>query len=251
MKYDNTDIHLRYDKARKLPDDTIVLWFDAIIKHVSIENIKTIIDLGCGTGRFIHALMERFSATVYGLDPSVKMLTKAKADIATSRVIFIQSTAEYLCFANDSVDLIFLSQTYHHFQDKDKAISETRRVLRRGGFFCIRNSTIENLDSCLYLKFFPRAYKDNHKLLPSRMDMTSLLNAHKLIIVNHDIINYKVADSDEICYEKTKLRAVTDLALLSDDEFNKGLKRFETYCRENDSVKPVYEEMDLFVCKKK
>lgn len=250
MKYDNTDIHLRYNEARKLPDDTITLWLDNILKYVSPETIKTIVDLGCGTGRFLNTLIDHFSATIYGLDPSVKMVSKAKEDINTLRVMFIQSTAEYLCFADDSVDLVFLSQTYHHFQDKNKVISEINRVLRKNAFLCIRNSTIENLDTCLYLKFFPGAYKDNHTLLPSRQEIKNLLRGHDLAMVGHSVIHYKVANNLEGCYEKTKLRAVTDLIVLPDDEFNEGIKKFEKYCEESESREPVFEEMDLFICKK-
>jgi len=250
MKYDKTDIHLRYDEARKLPDDTIALWLDTLSKHVSTEIIRTIVDLGCGTGRFLNALTDHFSATVHGVDPSIKMITKAKETVTTTRMTFAQSTAESLCFADDSVDLVFLSQICHHFQNKDKAISEIKRILKTNGFLCIRNSTVENLDTCLYLKFFPRAYKDDHKLLPSRKEIENLLHGHELEIIGHSVIRQKLAENLKECFEKTKLRGMTDLALLPDNEFNEGLKEFALYCRENDSGNPVFEDMDLFVCKK-
>jgi ubiquinone/menaquinone biosynthesis C-methylase UbiE len=250
MKYDSTDIHLRYNNARKLPDDTMTLWMDKILKHIPINGMKTIIDLGCGTGRFLNVLTAYSQGTILGLDPSSKMISKAKKTLNRSKGSLIQTTAEYICLDNDSVDLVFLSQTYHHFKDKNMAILEIRRILRKNGFFCIRNSVIENLDTCLYLKFFPTAYKDDHLLLPSRNEVKNSIMEHNFKIVSHSVVNYKVADDLKGCYEKSRLRGTTDLALLPDNKFYKGLKEFELYCKENESKEPVFEEMDLFICKK-
>lgn len=250
MKYDNTDIHLRYNESRKLPHDTIVLWLNSISAYVSTESIKTIVDLGCGTGRFLGALSNYFPGIVYGVDPSIKMLTKAKETVTSTNVTFAQCSAEYLCFADNSVDLVFLSQVYHHFHNTETAISEIKRILRIDGFVCIRNSTTENLDSCLYIRFFPRAYKDDHELLPTREEIKNLIQGHDLDIIGHHVIHQKFAENCHEYFSKIKLRGLTDLALLPDDEFNGGLKELELYCRENDSGGPVFEEMDLFICKK-
>ena len=72
FKYDQTDIHLRYRQSRRLPQKTMTLWLDTIARYVNQEEIKTIIDLGCGTGRFTKALADHFAAKVYGIDPSSK-----------------------------------------------------------------------------------------------------------------------------------------------------------------------------------
>ena len=250
MKYDCTDIHLRYDQGRKLPEDTITLWMDSIVKYVPTTNIDTIVDLGCGTGRFLTALTERFSVMVHGIDPSIKMLTKAQESVAAPMITFTQSSAENLCLGNETVDLIFLSQTYHHFQDRIGALSEIRRVLKTDGFLCIRNSTIENLDTCFYLKFFPRAYKDDHSLLSSRIKMKKLLRESDYYIVNHDVIKQKFAENLMECYHKIECRGGSDLEQLPDREFEDGLRALKLYCMDNDSGEPVVEEMDFFICKK-
>lgn len=250
MKYDNTDIHLCYDKSRRLPEETIALWLDSILKYVPKAIIKTIVDLGCGTGRFVSALYDYFPSIIYGIDPSNKMITKAQESIAATRVIFAQSSAEDLCIIDNSVDLAFLSQVYHHFQDKKKAISEIKRILKTDRYLCIRNSTIENLDTCLYLKFFPGVYEEDHKLLSSRDEIGNLLQGHNFSIVGHSVIRQKFARNYTEYFEKIKLRGMTDLALLPDEVFNNGLEKLEFYCKGNDSGDPVYEEMDLFVCKK-
>ncbi len=250
MKYDNTDIHLCYDESRKLPDETKALWLDSISKYVRIKSIKRIIDIGCGTGRFLSVLNDCFQGVIYAVDPSIKMITTAKESITTKRVTFVQCTAENLCLIDNSFDLAFLSQVYHHFQDKNKAILEIKRILRIDGFLCIRNSTVENLDSCLYLKFFPGVYEKDQKLLSSRDEMKNLLQSNDLEIVRHEVMHQKFAENYQQYFAKIKLRGLTDLALLSDNEFNQGLKKLELYCTENDSGETVFEEMDLFICRK-
>jgi ubiquinone/menaquinone biosynthesis C-methylase UbiE len=41
------------------------------------------------------------------------------------------------------VDVVFMSMVYHHFADPVVVAKECRRVLRDGGYVCIRNSTGE------------------------------------------------------------------------------------------------------------
>jgi ubiquinone/menaquinone biosynthesis C-methylase UbiE len=250
MKYDATDIHLRYDQGRKLPEETIALWLDSLFKFVPADNIQTLVDLGCGTGRFLNALSRRFSVIVHGVDPSIKMLTKARGTVASPMLTFTQSSAENLCLGDETVDLVFLSQTYHHFQNKIRALSEIRRVVKTGGFLCIRNSTIENLDTCFYLKFFPRAYEDDHDLLSSRDDMTKILHDSHFDIIKNAIIRQKFAENMKDYYQKIACRSVSDLEQLPDSEFEEGLKALRSYCMKNDAGEPVVEEMDLFICRK-
>jgi len=57
--FDKSDIHVKYDIARKLPDDTMDLWMDEIHGLVT-RDVKFIFDLGCGTGRFSEPLQKRF-----------------------------------------------------------------------------------------------------------------------------------------------------------------------------------------------
>ncbi len=78
----------------------------------------------------------------------------------------------------------------------------------------------------------------------------NLMDGHGFKEIAQETINYKLTNNLKECYERTKLRAVTDLAQLPDDEFHEGLRKFESYCEKNDSNAPVYEDMDLFIYKK-
>jgi len=245
MKYDATDIPDTYDRARRLPEETITLWIDSILRHIQGTSLKTIVDLGCGTGRFTIPLYDRFKSTLVGIDPSWKMLEKARA--TSGRIRLIQGSAEHVPLKDGAIDMVYCSQVYHHMQDKHAALDEIHRILQPNGFLCIRNSTIENLDSLLHLKFFPRAYKDDHTLLPLRQEVFDLAADIGFLLKGHEILRQKFAHTRTELIDKIRLRGLSDLAAIPDSEFKEGLQALEAYCTKAGSDIPVYEDMDLFV----
>ncbi|MGD9201394.1 MAG: methyltransferase [Chitinispirillia bacterium] len=50
-----------YNKSRQIPESTMDQWMDFLIASVPKREINTILDLGCGTGRFSYALSKRYS----------------------------------------------------------------------------------------------------------------------------------------------------------------------------------------------
>lgn len=75
MDYDLTQIPANYHANRRLSKETAQMWMEAIGKHVQVGPGDTILDLGCGTGRFSSALAESFAAKVIGVDPSSRCST--------------------------------------------------------------------------------------------------------------------------------------------------------------------------------
>lgn len=72
MDYDATYIASTYDRGRDHGPEFLDLWMNVFSSHVKDQRMKTILDLGCGTGRFSEALRARFEAEVIGIDPSKK-----------------------------------------------------------------------------------------------------------------------------------------------------------------------------------
>jgi ubiquinone/menaquinone biosynthesis C-methylase UbiE len=247
LNYDQSDIHLSYDKARSLPDKTVRLWLETIARYVPRESTKTIIDIGCGTGRFTEVLSNHFSARVLGIDPSLNMLVTARQITSSPLVEFIRGAAESIPLVESEVDLVFLSMVYHHIQDKDKAAAEFNRILKRGGFLCIRTSTLEALNSYPWLQFFPGAREIEVSRIPSRDSLITTLESRGFQISGHSVVQQLFAENPDEYLEKIKLRGLSTLRAISDDEFQEGLVRFEKYCREREAGDVVLEDIDLFV----
>lgn len=246
--YDKTAIHMRYDRARKLPVAAQLLWLDILEDFLPCDKIRTIADIGCGTGRFSTLLAERFSAKVYAVDPSGKMLGSAKGNTSLSSIVFLKGSAEKIPIDGNSIDMLFLSMVYHHIREKGKAVFEFKRVLRDNGYICIRNSTQQNLGSYIWLKFFPKAFEIESGRVPDRADIADLFQANGFDLIRHKQVEQLFAKDHLEYVKKISDRGLSSLQAIPDGDFNDGLLRLESYCHKH-SDQPVYEAIDLYIFK--
>src|SRR6516162_6111002 len=114
MDYDQSNIATTYDEARALTPVRRRRWQQLLSTHVDRSAISLVVDLGCGTGRFSEMLAAELDAQVIALDPSEKMIEQARQKPATSSVVFGRASAHELPFPESAVDLVFMSQIYHH-----------------------------------------------------------------------------------------------------------------------------------------
>jgi len=78
--YDATDISRAYAAARTLTEERARVWRAHLRDELETHDVREIIDLGCGVGRFSPLLREVFHARVYAIDPSERMLASAIAN---------------------------------------------------------------------------------------------------------------------------------------------------------------------------
>ena len=150
MDYDSTDIPSSYDRGRDHGPEMLQLWMNFVASCVGKQQLNTILDLGCGTGRFSESLAAHFDAEVIGIDPSEKMLDQALRKLRDHRVKYKPGSGEAIPLANQSVDLIFMSMCFHHFKDPMLAARECRRVLREGAVAVLRTGIRERIPSYPY-----------------------------------------------------------------------------------------------------
>jgi ubiquinone/menaquinone biosynthesis C-methylase UbiE len=72
------------------------------------------------------------------------MLDQARRKPAIGNVGYCQGLAEAAPFRDGCADLVFMSMVYHHFCNPSAVVKECHRVLRHGGYACIRNGTRES-----------------------------------------------------------------------------------------------------------
>lgn len=248
--YDRREVHLRYDRARELSSETLRLWLERLARHLESTAVETVIDVGCGTGRFSAALAEGFAARVFGVDPSQKMLGVARERTQDARVEFVNGSAEELPFEDSFADLIFLSMVFHHIGDKAKACAEFARVLKASGRLAIRTTTRERRESFLWLTFFPEAREIEARRMPSRDDLIATVERAGFRLEAYEIVRQEYARDFGEYYEKIALRGLSTLEAISDDAFEEGLARLKKFCESQDAARRVEEEIDLFVFSK-
>lgn len=117
-----------------------MLTFD--FNRININPGGTMLDLGCGEGRHIFGVMEKFpDLKCIGLDPHIESLDKAfeglkfLESISNTKTNFLSGSAYSLPFSDDSFDLVVCSEVLEHLHDYKDAIKEINRVLKPGGQF--------------------------------------------------------------------------------------------------------------------
>jgi S-adenosylmethionine-diacylgycerolhomoserine-N-methlytransferase len=132
-----------YDLSRKF----YLLGRDRLIADLDLRRGARICEIGCGTGRNLLALAERYpDADIYGIDASEQMLKTARARIARQwldhRVRVRQCLAEELdpmaTFGLDArFDAVVFSYTLSMITDWDQAIDHAIDALKPDGLLAV------------------------------------------------------------------------------------------------------------------
>lgn len=248
--YDDSDIHKVYTQARELPKDTVDLWVNAIAAKIS-GHIEAILDLGCGGGRFCVPLSNRFNAKVYGVDPSAKMLSIAREKEHKSyQIEYLLGSGENIPLEDRTVSLVFMSMMYHHIEDLAKTTSEIGRVLKPRGYVAIRNATKEDIMQDEIFNFFLSAKEIELQRMPYEKEVISNFQAHGFRLVDNTTIDQIFADNHLEFYEKVRQRGLSVLRMVSDSDFEDGLRKFKHYCETKPTNDKVYERFHLFTFQK-
>jgi len=246
MDYDKTNMPAAYDAGRGYSPAVLALWLDVISRWVPKGAVSEILDVGCGTGRYSTALAAHFNARVIAVDPSEKMLAEARKK-ATERVRYERASAESLPLPDASIDMVFMSMVFHHFDDSEQAVRECRRVLRRGGIICLRAATIDRIETYPYLPFFPSSGAILNSDLQSHTLIETIFARAGFQAICHELIRSQAAESWGAYADKLAFRADSILTQLSDQEFEAGLAALRDHAATAPLDEPVIETVDFFV----
>lgn len=130
------------------------------------EGPLRILDIGCGTGRFLSQLGRALpDAQLYGLDLSRHYLAEARRRFAPGQdVSFVVENAETLPFASDYFDVVTSVFMFHELPKpvRRRVVREARRVLAPGGRLVICDSAQFSDSAAIedVLLGFPRSYHE-------------------------------------------------------------------------------------------
>lgn len=103
-----------------------------------------IVDVGCGTGAALRRAATRVTkGTLIGVDPVPRMLDIARERTAPhpaqSRIEFREGSAEDLPVDDASATVVLAFDSFDHWPDKARGLTEIRRVLRPQGQLVVVN----------------------------------------------------------------------------------------------------------------
>jgi ubiquinone/menaquinone biosynthesis C-methylase UbiE len=110
---------------------------EKIIEQMNIQESDHVVDLGAGTGVFIPEFLKKVnSGKVYALEISdsfINFLNNKNETDWGGRVQVVKNTVDSTNLIDASIDIIFLCDVFHHFEDINVMLSEFKRVLKRPG----------------------------------------------------------------------------------------------------------------------
>ena len=136
--YEENDVYEIFSVAEDYPNRI----YEVLSPKV---NGKVVLDLGCGTGKFMQKFYKQ-APKYYGLDLSSEQLALAKTKVLGDNVEFICCGAEEIPLLDNSVDLIistWVLGTILEVDRRNKVLSEMKRVLKKDGEIARLKKSIE------------------------------------------------------------------------------------------------------------
>ncbi len=109
---------------------------------VGLKPGMSIADVGAGTGIYEPVFSKAVGASgkVYAVDiskPLLAFIEKSMKDAGITNVTTVVGSDKGINLPPNSVDVVFTSDVYHHFEYPDAILADIRRVLKDGGQFIV------------------------------------------------------------------------------------------------------------------
>jgi ubiquinone/menaquinone biosynthesis C-methylase UbiE len=111
------------------------MYFDIVTREM-LNDQCTVIDIGCGSGRWIKYLEGRYKKMV-GLDPSKAIFAADKLLGENEKVELVMASTDNIPFPEGHFDFAYSLGVLHHIPDTEKALNDSVRMVRSGGFFLV------------------------------------------------------------------------------------------------------------------
>lgn len=200
----------KWDRVRSLhvPEATVEA---AVLEILGTRPVRSLIDLGTGTGRMLGLLAGR-AGRATGLDSSHAMLSVARANLermGLSRVDLRQGDIHAPPFGRGGFDLVLVHQVLHYLDDPARALREAAKLVAPGGRLLVVDFAPHDLE-------FLREAQAHRRLGFSRDQVSGWLTEAGLgAVTTRDLV--PSGDATDQLTVTLWLAAETEVATLSED----------------------------------
>ncbi|HSP35743.1 MAG TPA: class I SAM-dependent methyltransferase [Thermoanaerobaculia bacterium] len=155
-----------------------------LLDEVPLTNVRTALDVGCGTGFPLIELAERLgaSAQVHGIDPWKPALGRARDKVAarkTPNVTLHEGSASQMPFADATFDLIVSNLGINNFDDRAAAMRECRRVAKAGATIALTTNLVGHMQE--FYDVLAQVAKDAEALRTHIAHRATITGVHELL----------------------------------------------------------------------
>ena len=134
--YGNLWKDLNDDYVNNESKNVLLNIFEKNNQSIDLIKNKSVLDMGCGSGRFTIALAQLGAQMVTGIDlgkTGISIGRKISEKLNLKNIKFLEGNVNSLPFENDSFDFVFSKGVLHHTGNLNKGLDEYHRVLKKGG----------------------------------------------------------------------------------------------------------------------
>ncbi|GAA1613359.1 hypothetical protein GCM10009789_79500 [Kribbella sancticallisti] len=137
-------------------------------------------------------------------------------------------SAEAIPLPDDSVDLVLLFLTLHHWSDQPQGMREVARVLRPGGVVLLRTQFGDRMPDLYWYRYFPSARRVDAAMYLG-LDEVRVLAEQAGLVPDPEPRWFEASEPRTLraTYERLKLRAFSTFEHLPEEEIEAGFAEFE------------------------
>jgi SAM-dependent methyltransferase len=181
-----------------------------------------VLEIGCGTGRFLAALAGR--AKAWGVDPSPEMLEVARGRVHGAGLKL--GSAEELPFKDEWFERAAMWLVVH-LVERRRAFAEAHRVLAPGGRLAIATFDPSYFDDFWLNHYFPSMKEADLARFPSAADLDAELPAAGFEAPRFVRLGQRGRLTREEALDRIRGKHIGTFDLISDAEYEAGLERAE------------------------
>ena len=212
-----------YDTLR--PTDAA--WWEAFAAMVELGDLRgrRVLDVGCGTGRLLAALVAEAHAKAWGIDPSAEMVAVARETLPAG-IGVRRGAADRLPFRAGWFDRVTMSLVLH-LVDRPQALAEARRVVPDDGRIAISTFHPDHFDTYWLQPYFPsiRAIDAARFPTPALMEMELAMAGFPQIVMRRLTVENELTREEALA--RIHGRHISTFDLLSPEEIEEGTERAE------------------------
>jgi SAM-dependent methyltransferase len=181
---------------------------------------RRVLDIGCGTGRFLAQLSEK--AKAWGVDASPEMLEVARTRAGSAGLKL--GRAEELPFKDGWFERATM-WLVAHLVDRPRAFAEAARVLEPCGHFAVATFDPSYFDEFWLNELFPSMEAADRARFPTADELTAALAAFEEVRLIR--LSQTGSLTREVALDRIRGKHISTFDLIDDEEYEAGLARAE------------------------